>query len=75
MADLLAKNEEDGHRPLVGVIINCYNSAKYLREAIDSVLAQTYQNWEIIFATTNLQMRVLKFLRVMQMSGCDILGT
>ena len=49
MADLLAKNEEDGHRPLVSVIMNCYNSAKYLREAIDSVLAQTYQNWEIIF--------------------------
>jgi len=35
--------------PLVSVIMNCYNSAKYLREAIDSVLPQTYPNWEIIF--------------------------
>lgn len=35
--------------PLVSVIMNCYNGEKYLREAIDSVLAQTYQNWEIIF--------------------------
>ena len=29
--------------------MNCYNSDTYLREAIDSVFAQTYQNWEIIF--------------------------
>lgn len=36
-------------QPLISVIMNCYNSAKYLCEAIDSVLAQTYTNWEIIF--------------------------
>ena len=34
---------------LVSVVMNCLNSEKYLREAIDSVLSQTYQNWEIIF--------------------------
>ena len=33
----------------VSVIINCYNSDTYLKEAIDSVYAQTYKNWEIIF--------------------------
>jgi glycosyltransferase involved in cell wall biosynthesis len=37
------------HKPIVSVIMNCYNSAKYLREALDNVLAQTYQNWELIF--------------------------
>ena len=36
-------------KPLVSVIMNCYNSDRYLRESIDSVYGQTYQNWEIIF--------------------------
>lgn len=36
-------------KPLVSVIINCYNGEKYLREAIDSVMAQTYENWELVF--------------------------
>lgn len=36
-------------RPLVSVIMNCYNGERYLREAIDSVFAQTYDNWEIVF--------------------------
>ncbi len=36
-------------KPLVSVIINCYNGEKYLRQAIDSVIAQTYENWEVVF--------------------------
>jgi len=40
---------ENQDQPLVSVIMNCYNGEKYLREAIDSVYAQTYDNWEIIF--------------------------
>jgi len=36
-------------KPLVSVIMNCFNGEKYLREAIDSIYAQSYQNWEIIF--------------------------
>jgi glycosyltransferase involved in cell wall biosynthesis len=35
--------------PLVSIIINCYNGEEYLNEAIESVFAQTYSNWEIIF--------------------------
>ena len=35
--------------PLVSILMNCYNGEKFLREAIESVLAQTYKNWELIF--------------------------
>jgi glycosyltransferase involved in cell wall biosynthesis len=34
--------------PLVSVVMNCYNCAQFLQEAIDSVYAQTYSNWEIL---------------------------
>jgi glycosyltransferase involved in cell wall biosynthesis len=33
----------------VSVIINCYNSAAYLKEALESVLSQTFSDWEVIF--------------------------
>ena len=34
---------------LISVIINCYNSEKYLKKTIQSVISQTYTKWEIIF--------------------------
>lgn len=35
--------------PLISVIMNCHNGARYLNSAIDSVLTQSYENWELIF--------------------------
>ncbi|WP_159022670.1 glycosyltransferase family A protein [Formosa sp. L2A11] len=34
--------------PLVSVLMTVYNREKYIAEAIESVLASTYQNWELI---------------------------
>ena len=34
--------------PLISVIIPCFNQAMYLGEAIESVLAQTHRNFEIV---------------------------
>ncbi|MCP4268632.1 MAG: glycosyltransferase [Candidatus Brocadiaceae bacterium] len=39
--------------PIVSVIMNCLNCETYLREAINSVFAQTSENWEIIFCEDN----------------------
>lgn len=36
------------NEPLFSVLIANYNNGRYLQEAIDSVLAQTYTNWEIV---------------------------
>ena len=35
-------------QPLVNVVTPVYNGEKFLSECIESVLAQTYQNWEYI---------------------------
>ncbi|MEH1931338.1 glycosyltransferase family 2 protein [Nostoc sp.] len=34
--------------PLISVVIATYNTGRYLPETLESVIAQTYRNWEII---------------------------
>lgn len=34
--------------PLISVIIPCYNGEKFISESIESVIAQSYKNWELI---------------------------
>ncbi len=51
------------NQPLVSIVMNCYNGEKYLKEAIDSVYAQSYKNWEIIFwdnASTDTSAEIAK---------------
>src|ERR1700691_6786421 len=35
-------------RPFVSIITPFYNTERFLQEAIESVLAQTYSNWELL---------------------------
>ena len=36
-------------KPLISVVMNCYNGERFLKKTILSVLDQKYQNWELIF--------------------------
>lgn len=35
--------------PLVSFVVNCFNGSAYLKKCLDSILNQTYINWELIF--------------------------
>lgn len=51
------------HFPLVSILVSNYNYANYLGEAIDSVLGQTYQNFEIVICddgSTDSSREILK---------------
>ncbi len=36
-------------KPLVSIIMNCFNGEMYLEQALKSIIKQKYKNWELIF--------------------------
>ena len=36
-------------KPLITILMNCFNGELYLEEALKSLFEQTYKNWELIF--------------------------
>lgn len=38
-----------GREPLVSVIVNCFNGENYLNSCLNSILLQSYENYEVIF--------------------------
>ena len=50
-------------KPLVSIIMNCFNGEEYLRDAVNSVINQSYKNWELIFwdnRSTDRSAQILK---------------
>ena len=55
------------------VIICCYNSEKYLSETIDSIIKQTYTNWEIIAVNDGSSDNTEKILQEYKQKGIPII--
>jgi glycosyltransferase involved in cell wall biosynthesis len=49
--------------PLVSVLTTAYNREKYIAEAIESVIASTYQNWELIIVDDQSKDRTVEIAR------------
>ncbi len=45
----MKKKYKKNNYPSVSVIMNCHNGEVFLKKSINSVINQTYKNWELIF--------------------------
>jgi glycosyltransferase involved in cell wall biosynthesis len=66
IANLNYNSFDDGKMkglPLVSVLIPAYNQTKYLKEALESAINQTYQNIEIIIGDDSTNDEVEEFLK------------
>ena len=45
---------------LVSIIVNCFNGEEYLRESLNTIVAQTYKNWELIFCDNQSSQSILE---------------
>ncbi|MHC8405910.1 glycosyltransferase family 2 protein [Pseudomonas sp. TMB3-21] len=52
--------------PLVSIVAPCYNAEKYLEEAIDSIFAQNYPNFEVIIVDDGSSDNSVAMLRQLQ---------
>lgn len=52
------------NNPLVSVIMPVYNGEKYLREAIESILNQTYKNFELPIRLTRSPVDCQDYIKI-----------
>ena len=70
-------------KPLISIVMNCFNGEAFLKEAIDSVISQSYENWELIFwdnqSTDDSELIVKRFhdprIRYFKSKKHTLLGT
>lgn len=44
----MPKREENADMPKISIVLPVYNGEKYLKQSVDSILAQSYTDWELI---------------------------
>lgn len=45
---IVNRYHRDLYQPLISVVIPCYKYSRFLRDAIDSVVTQTFVDWEVV---------------------------
>jgi glycosyltransferase involved in cell wall biosynthesis len=58
---------ELNYQPLVSVLMTAYNREKYIAEAIESVMASTYQNWELIIVDDGSKDRTVEIAKLYEL--------
>ncbi len=48
------------HKPIISIIIPCYNQAHFLAECVESVMSQDYADWELIIVNDGSTDNTLK---------------
>lgn len=59
----IAKSIYEKQAPKVSIIMPCYNSQSFIRQAIESVLAQTYRNFELLVINDSSQDNTEKIVK------------
>ena len=59
--------------PTVSIILPTYNRANYIMEAIDSVLQQTYANWDLLVVDDGSTDNTVELVKQITLLETDIL--
>ena len=51
---------------LVNIIMTCHNGEKYIKTAVNSILSQTYKNWQLIFFNNSSDDKSLEIVQSFQ---------
>jgi glycosyltransferase involved in cell wall biosynthesis len=62
MVFLLNNNMKSKYKYLISIITPCFNSQEHIIETIESVINQTYKNWELILVDDNSNDKTVKII-------------